>query len=105
MSALVVLTPPDAHPGFALAGVLHEAVETAQCEARLRHWLGDPQIGVVVVDERLLGTLSDERLRKLEQGAKALLVVMPAPAGGVVGEDYLRRLLRRVLGYQVRIRR
>lgn len=104
MSALVVLSPADAHPGFALAGVLHEAVAPPQLEERLRHWLADPQTGVVVLDERLLPALPDEKLRALERGARALLVVLPAPAGGAVGEDYLRRLLRRVLGYQVRIR-
>lgn len=105
MSAMVVLTPADAHPGFALSGVLHEALQPERLEARLRHWLGRQDVGVVVIDERLLPGLAEERLRALERNAKALLVVLPAPTGDTVGEDYLRRLLRRVLGYQVRIKR
>lgn len=104
MSRLVLLTPADADPGFALAGVSQETAVPGEVEAVLRRILGTPGVGAVAIDERLLTEVAEDRLRALERGARALLLVLPAPAGGEAEEDYVRRLLRRVLGYQVRIR-
>lgn len=104
MKRLVFVTPPPANPGFALAGAVQEVTSPAQIEATLRRLLGTATVAVVVVDERLLAALPDERLRTLERSSRTLLLALPAPLGGAEGEDYIRRLLRRVLGYQVRIK-
>lgn len=103
MKRLVFVTPPPADPGFALAGAMQEVATPAQIEATLGRLLAEENNAAVVVDERLLATVPDERLRLLEGNSRILLLALPAPLGGAEGEDYIRRLLRRVLGYQVRI--
>lgn len=102
MSRLVFLTPAAADPGFALAGAVQEVATPGQAEAALKRLLAEADT-VVAVDERLLAEIPAERLRFLERGGRALLLTLPAPRDGEEGEDYVRRLLRRVLGYRVKV--
>jgi V/A-type H+-transporting ATPase subunit F len=103
VNRLVFLTPSSAHPGFALAGAVHEVAAPGQAEAVLRRLLAEADTAVVAVDERLLAEIPEERLRFLERSSRAQLLVLPAPLGGEEEEDYIQRLLRRVLGYRVKV--
>ena len=103
MKGIVFLTPPDARYGFDLTGVRQQVVGAPGLEASLGELTGDPRIGVIVVDERLIGPAAEERLGRLERLWHGLLVVLPAPEPrGEEGEDYALRLIRRAIGYQVR---
>lgn len=104
MKQLLFITPEDARLGFGLAGQGQVLAEPETVTEVLERMLADPEVAVVVLDERLLPGLSDERLRVLERNWDGLLLVLPAPlTAPAAGEDYLRRLIRRVLGYQVRL--
>ncbi len=104
MRRIVVVAPADARHGFALAGVRQVTGEPAGLEAILGELLRDPATGVVIVDERLAGPAAQPRLRELERRSTALVVVLPAPGEAVrIGEDYALRLIRRAIGYQVRL--
>lgn len=105
MRKIVVLAPADARHGFALAGVRQRTTTPADLEADLGELLRDPATGVAIVDERLAaGPAQQQRLRELERHATALVVVLPAPGEAVrVEEDYALRLIRRAIGYQVRL--
>ncbi|OGR29605.1 MAG: hypothetical protein A2091_00610 [Desulfuromonadales bacterium GWD2_61_12] len=106
MTRMVFLTPADGRDAFALAGVQQRVVDCAGVASVLHHLVADPETGVIVVDERLLPGLDEARLRALERSWRGVLLVLPAPAlGAAAGPDYIRRLLRRVLGYQVRLER
>lgn len=103
---LVVLTPDGSREGFALAGVLQRTVPPAELEPTLRELVLQEEIGIIAIDERLLSGLSDQRRQSLERTWPGLLLILPTPAKQCPhGFDYLRRLLQRVLGYQVRLRR
>ena len=52
----------------------------------------------------LLPEIGEERLHEVEEGWPGVLVVLPAPDGSGVGEDYATRLIRRAIGYQVKVR-
>ena len=65
----------------------------------------DREIGVLVIDERLIGETTLERLQQLEARWPGVIVVLPGPEETTVtGEDYAMRLIRRAIGYQVRLR-
>jgi V/A-type H+-transporting ATPase subunit F len=102
---IVVIATPDARPGFALAGVRQLAADPDESLALLRELARDPSIGVVIVDERLVTGVVQEQLRDLERRWSGLVIVLPAPerAGRGEEEDYVLQLIRRAIGYQVRL--
>lgn len=104
MRKIVVIAPADARHGFALAGVRQVTSAPAELEATLGELLRDPATGVVIVDERLVAGPAQQRLRELERRSTALVVVLPAPGEAArIEEDYALRLIRRAIGYQVRL--
>ena len=104
MRRIAVVTPADARLGFALGGVRQVTSEPASLDACLRALMADAAIGVVVVDERLVPGPAQQRLRELERRWTGLFVVLPAPGkAAAVAEDYVLRLIRRAIGYQVRL--
>jgi vacuolar-type H+-ATPase subunit F/Vma7 len=105
MRRIVFLTPVDVHHGFALAGVRQLTVGAAEAETVLAETVRDPTTAVVILDERLLPAIPEPRRRELERLWPGVLLVLPAPAKGPPAEDYALRLVRRAIGYQVRLNR
>jgi V/A-type H+-transporting ATPase subunit F len=105
MKRIVFITPPEPPHGFAIAGFEQLMTEEERAEDNLLQTAREPDVGVIIIDERLLGEVGEESLRKLHEQWGGILLVLPTPAGTVpVEEDYLQRLIRRALGYHVRIR-
>ena len=105
MKRVAFITPPDARYGFSLGGAVQLVALPGEAEAIVRSALDDPENGVVVVDERLLPEIGDERFRELERRWFGILVVLPSPEAAGEAEDYVLRLIRRAIGYQVRLQR
>lgn len=102
MNKVVFLTPIDARYGFSLAGVTQLSIPSEEVERQLRLEMADRDNGVVVIDERLVRAIGEQRYSELESSWHGLLVTLPAPEPGT-GEDALQRLIRRALGYHVRL--
>ena len=102
MSEVVFITPEDARYGFSLAGSQQLTIPPVQAESLLRETMADLDVGVVVIDERLVKMIDEKRFAELEAGWWGLLVTLPAPSAGGE-EDALQRLIRRALGYHVRL--
>jgi V/A-type H+-transporting ATPase subunit F len=101
---ILVLTPAESRFGFALAGVRQGELVAENAWAALREATADPMIGVIAVDERLLTSIDPLRLRELTARWGGVLVTLPGPAGATPpAEDELQRLVRRALGYHVRL--
>ena len=104
MSEVVFITPEDARYGFSLAGSMQFTVAEEKAEELLRQTMADSDVGVVVIDERLIKAIDIKRFSELEANWRGLLVTLPAPKRGAEGEeDYLQRLIKRALGYHVRL--
>ncbi len=104
MKRIVFITPEDARFGFAMAGVQQVICRAEQLEATLTTVLAEPETCLVIVDERLIGHMPEERFHEMEKRWSGILMVLPAPeAGRPPGEDYALRLIRRAIGYQVRL--
>ena len=103
MKAICFLTPEDAAFGFAMTGIEQRTTRPEVAEEALRAALADGAIGLVALDERLLSGISEETLLWAERRRQGILVVLPAPAMGALGGDYVNQLVSRAIGYQVRL--
>jgi len=101
---IVTITPPDAAYGFALAGVKQLVRTPQELDATLLELKSDPANGVIIIDERLVAGFTQRRIEDIERRWPGLVVVLPAPGKPQrPAEDYVLRLIRRAIGYQVRL--
>jgi V/A-type H+/Na+-transporting ATPase subunit F len=103
---VVALRPADAL-GFRLAGAAVEAVAPGEEADAARRLLSDPRTGVLAVEERLLAALPPRPLARAR--ARGLPVILPfalprAP-GEARGSAYVAALVRRAVGYGVKLGR
>jgi vacuolar-type H+-ATPase subunit F/Vma7 len=107
MKKIVFITPDDAYPGFILAGCRQIPTTAAGAEDALRAVIFDPETSVAIIDERLLPGISEESLREMENGWRGVLIVLPTPEqkGVEAMEDYAMRMIRKAIGYHVRLQR
>ncbi len=104
MKKIVFITPGDAEFGFGLAGIGQQVAEPEGAEAAVRAVVADADTGLVVLDERLLTAVGEELLRDLEDDWRGVVLVLPSPELPPAGvEDYAARLIRRAIGYHVRL--
>jgi len=104
MKKIAFITPPDAEYGFSLAGIPQLAVKASAVEETLKKTMAGPDNGLIIIDERLIKAISEDRLRELERGWRGILLVLPSPGKPPEEvEDYAARLIRRAIGYHVRL--
>ncbi len=105
MKEIAFITPPDAAYGFKLSGVTHLVTENSEAKDTLRKTMDEPDYGLLIIDERLIAVITEERLRELEQAWNGILLVLPSPEKPPAEvEDYAARLIRRAIGYHVRLK-
>ena len=111
MKKIAFITPHDVDYGFSLTGVPQYAVEAQEFDRTLKKTMDDPGNGLVIIDERLMGDgrdaggVSEERMRELEHAWHGILLVLPSPVKPPPEtEDYAARLIRRAIGYHVRLK-
>jgi V/A-type H+-transporting ATPase subunit F len=104
MKKIVFLTPCDAMLGFSLAGIEQHTVDPSEAVQELETVLAGPDNGLVIVDERLMKGAMEELIREREQTWDGILLVLPSPEKlPPEVEDYAARLIRRAIGYHVRL--
>ena len=104
MRKVVLVTPHDAAHGFALAGVRQRTCSAAEASSIIREITGEPLAGLVIVDERLVDPPVQALMRELDRCWPGLVIALPAPQRGTRSEeDYVLQLIRRAIGYQVRL--
>ncbi len=105
MKKIAFITPPDAGYGFNLTGVPQYVTDAGELEATLKKAMADQNAGLVIVDERLIGAMPEERLRELDHGWGGVFLILPSPEKPPEEvEDYAARLIRRAIGYHVRLK-
>lgn len=102
-----VICRPGVGAGLELAGLRAIEVEPGpEAEKEVERAAGEASVGVVLVQEEIYRALSDEVLRSYARQPLPLLVPFPGPAWreGPPPEVYLLELLRRAVGYRVKLR-
>lgn len=109
MSHVVAVMDREAGLGYRLAGVeLREASTAEEMGRKAEALSADPGIRLVILDEDLFRGLPRALQRKLEESRKPVFIPVPSlplRKGALPPEEYVARLIRRAVGYQVRIRR
>jgi vacuolar-type H+-ATPase subunit F/Vma7 len=105
MKKIAFITPQDTAHGFSLSGVPQFVAAYDAAEDMLKKTMDEPDYGLVVIDERLIAGMTEDRLRELEQAWNGILLVLPSPEKPPAEvEDYAARLIRRAIGYHVRLK-
>jgi len=105
MKKVAFLTPPDVKYGFSLSGVAQYTSEADEAEETLKKIMAEGDNGLVIIEERLLAGMPEDRIRELEHAWNGILLVLPSPVKPPTEvEDYAARLIRRAIGYHVRLK-
>ena len=101
---LIFFTEKDAQYGFSLAGFEQQVCASEELETLLEQFIQKPEYGLFVIDERLVTESLDKRLREMDRGLDLVFIIMPPPAKmEAKREDYAVRLLRKAIGYHIKL--
>jgi vacuolar-type H+-ATPase subunit F/Vma7 len=105
MKNVSFLTPPDVKYGFSLSGVTQYTSEIDEAEETLKKIMAQSESGLIIIEERLLSGMPESRLPEFEHSWRGILLVLPSPVKPPAEvEDYAARLIRRAIGYHVRLK-
>ena len=105
MKKIFFITPVDAEYGFRLAGVSHVVTDESTIESTIQDILHEPDTGLIIIDERLLKAYPEEKRLQDEQSFSGIILDLPAPERPEVEiEDYAAKLIRRAIGYHVKLK-
>lgn len=102
-----ILCRPATAAGFALAGLVAETAEDdTTVDATLRSLLQRRELGVVLLEEPLYTALAPDVRAQVDKVAQPVVVPFPGPAWRAApsAEEQVVELLRRAIGYRVRLR-
>jgi vacuolar-type H+-ATPase subunit F/Vma7 len=109
MNKVLVITYSDIAVGFKLAGVdvitPHKDEEISDL---FEECLDNNEYGLVAVEEIFLANLNEGIRKKLARAGKPIIVPITTPRKWAKKEEadtYLARLVRKAIGYQVKIKR
>jgi vacuolar-type H+-ATPase subunit F/Vma7 len=107
---VLVISEKELARGFALAGVETWAVSDAkQASEALAGIISGGEYGIVIMDEQLSSGLDKQVKAALSRRNEPMLVSIPAELSWCDTEklpqdDYVARLIRRAVGYQLNIK-
>jgi V/A-type H+-transporting ATPase subunit F len=103
---LKVVTRPGAGLGFRLAGVSVEEVSDAGRAERIAALVDEPGLGILAIDDALLHGMPAEVLERASRDGVPIVLPFTLPARWeerVGGEEYVAALIRRAIGYHIKI--
>lgn len=109
MSKYEVITDSESAVGFRLAGIeTFVADDVGKAEKLLQERINSGETGLLLINQNLMDRFSDSFQRKLDK--LSLPLVIPIPISNTwwreePGEDYIFSLIRRAIGYQMKIKK
>jgi len=102
-----VLASTATSPGYRLAGLTVDEVENVgDAGDRLATAAADAEVGIILIEQRLLDRVPPAVRRAVDRRALPIIVPIPAPNWTHAksdAESYIVELLRRAIGYRVRL--
>lgn len=109
MGRIVAVLDEETALGFRLSGVEVRTADTAEeLRDRVGQLLNEKDVRIVIVDEERVRGLPEKLERRLENSTAPLFLPIPTIKvwrGGARPEEYAARLIRRAIGYQIKIKR
>lgn len=106
MYKFVVVTDPDTAPGFRLAGVdVLEALDLDEATKIIPPLIYKDDTGIVAINEDFMTVLDEKLLEKIEKTYRPIVIPIPSKVKGLDRANYIERLLRRAIGYNIVLKR
>lgn len=106
MYKFVVVTDPDTAPGFRLAGVdVLEVSNVEEAKKIIPSLLFKDDTGIVAVNEDFMASLDEKLMERIEKTHRPIIIPIPSRIKQIDRTDYIERLLRRAIGYNIVVRR
>ncbi len=107
MFSVVVVTSQESSHGFQLGGVqVRVAEDIAEARRQLISLINDDQVGLIALDEALMGAVDNVLREKLDRVYRPVLIPIPSRSAEEVSEErrqYIRHLIRRAVGFDIRL--
>jgi len=101
----VVVTDPDTAPGFRLAGVdVVEASSVEEAKKIIPSLLFKDDTGIVAVNEDFMASLDEKLMERIEKTHRPIIIPIPSRIRQIDRTDYIEKLLRRAIGYNIVVR-
>lgn len=110
MSRILALVRPDFGAGFSLTGVdVGRVTDARELRPALAAAVGGTRYGMVIVEEELMAGLEEAERAAFAAVSVPLVIEVPGAlvwkeAAEAPAEDYVARLIRRAVGYQLNIK-
>jgi V/A-type H+-transporting ATPase subunit F len=105
---VVVITSGESACGFQLAGVqVRTAEDVQQARQHLVSLMGDDQVGLIALDESLMGAVDNPLRERLDRVYQPVLIPIPSRSAAEISEErrqYIQHLIRRAVGFDIRLR-
>lgn len=109
MSEILVIGEPEIIEGFALTGArIRPESDPARAERILENLLNSREADIIVVTESLFEQIPEKTRILAENSGRPIFLTLPRPAGIEAWgerEDLISRIIRRAIGYRLKIRR
>lgn len=109
MADILVIGESEIIEGFALTGArIRPESDPARAEQILHNLRTSRESDIVVITESLFEQLPEKTRVLLESAGRPIFLTLPRPAGmEALGEreDLISRIIRRAIGYRLKIRR
>jgi len=101
-----VVTRPGAGLGFRLAGVSVEEMAEDRAADRLAALVEEPGLGLLAIDDVLVPQVPQAALERAAREGVPIVLPFTLPVRweeGVGGEEYVAALIRRAIGYHIKL--
>jgi vacuolar-type H+-ATPase subunit F/Vma7 len=109
MSEILVIGEPEIIEGFALTGArIRPEGDPARMERILENYMRSRDVDIVVVTESLFVQAPEKTRVLAEKSGRPIFLTLPRPAGIEAWgerEDLISQIIRRAIGYRLKIRR
>jgi len=109
MSEILFIGEPEVIEGFGLTGAdIEPESDPARVQWLVEELLRSKDTGIVVITENLYEQIPEKVRTRAEASGRPLFVTLPRPAGledWAEKEDLISRVIRRTIGYRMKIRR
>jgi len=109
MSEILVIGEPEIIEGFALTGArIRPESDPGRAERIMENLFRSREADIIVVTESLFEQLPEKTRIQAEASGRPIFLTLPRPAGIEAWgerEDLISRIIRRAIGYRLKIRR